>query len=215
MAKIKRTQAQICVDHFSCLSDGQIIEMDWMINSRSMSYRAIAEHIQNEWEHYTNLAPRTFTDRIYGYNRHVLKPKLLIQVGDVDVYKELLAIKNKIDVLREFAIIISQQKERVNRSLKTERMASDGKNFIHAANQSRRDIKLMADLLDKLARIQLETGILKKAPRVISGEFKRNNDDDPANITFRIDKNFMDNLDKIEGELRDVVDFEEIEQSLH
>ncbi len=52
-ANRKRSKAQIYADHFSCLNGKQILEMDWMINSRSMSYGAIAERMQNEWGHYT------------------------------------------------------------------------------------------------------------------------------------------------------------------
>lgn len=215
----KKSKRQLTEEYFSCFTESQLLEFDYMINNGPV-YKDIIKIIQDEWGCFEGRAQKTLLLKMYDYNTLVLKPKLAVQVEGMDVYKELLALKDKIDSLKEYTVLVLHQKERLDRILAVEKMigtiSEDGmsKNMKEMSSQARREIKLMGDLLEKLANIQMKTGVLKVAPRLISGEIAKDDDRDPQKITFKIREDFMDHMDEIKAELIDVIDLEEIEQSV-
>lgn len=215
----KKSKRQLTEEYFLCFTETQALEFDFMINNGPV-YKEIIKIIQDEWGHFEGRTQKTLLLKMYDYNTLVLKPKLAMQVEGVDVYKELLALKDKVDSLKEFTILVLHQKERLGRTLSFEKMLVDtsdegmSKNTKEVAAQARKEIKLMGDLLEKLANIQMKTGVLKVAPRLISGEIVKDDDRDPQKITFKIREDFMDHMEEIEAELIDVIDIKEIERSV-
>ena len=129
-------------------------------------------------------------------------------IDDVDVYKELLALKGKVDTVKEFTVLVLNQRVRLRRMLKVEdktvQSQSEGmmsKEHKDLSSQIRKEIKVYGDLLEKLANIQMKTGALRVAPKTISGEFTKDGDKETSKITFKIEENFMEHLADIEGEL--------------
>lgn len=199
--KPKLSTADRLRNYFSVLKEHELIEFEMMLN-KGDTIPEIVKRLQDQWGYFKDISARTLEDKLSAYNTHVLKPKMLAVIDDIDVYKETLAMVEKIDVVKEFSVLLMQQKIRVERILKIER-------FLNSADTSgkskdisaavRKEIKIMGDLLEKVANLQLETGLLRRAPKVISGEFI-GDDKDPKSIKFNITEQFISTLDQIAKE---------------
>ena len=123
------------------------------------------------------------------------------------MYNTLLTLKDKVNTIEEFTLIVLQQKKRVERLLAAENeiyLTTGQRPPNDLAAMSRKELKLLADTLEKLAKIQLETGVLKRAPKFISGEFQRSDEKDPKKIQFQITENFFETLDAIDVEFKEI-----------
>lgn len=192
------------IHYFSCLKDHELTEFEFML-SKGDSHAAILQVMRDDWGHFVNLADRTVKDKISQYSTFVLRPKTLSAVQDIDVYKDAIEKAASINAAQEMSILVIQQKTRVERILKIETLyhagAADTKDVSASA---RKEVKILADMLEKLAKVQLETGALRRVPRFISGEFQASTEKDPMKLTFNIAQNFMDTLKVIEGEFSDI-----------
>lgn len=216
MAKIKTrkrmTSKEKFEGYFSDFKEADMIQVDHMMTQSEYTCEEVASYIKNELNYFIcEGSIRTIQDKLYGYNKHILKPKVLGEIDDIDVYKELLSLKGKVDVMRELTVLILHQKERLRRILAAEtRVASKekegdmGKAHKDLAAQARREIKELRELLEKLATIQMKTGVLKVAPKLISGEFIKDDEKDISRLKFVLREDFMENLDAIEGEFSDL-----------
>lgn len=224
MAKIKKGvnpkkkgKYEKAVSYFSVLKATDLVEFEYMIQS-GITYEEIFKFLQ-DLGHFEGRSYRTIRDMISLYNNKVLKPKVLATVDTVDIYKELMVLKGKVNSLKEYSVLVVHQKIRLNKIIEMEKLVttdSDGvitKTGRQIAYQVRSEMKLMGDLLEKLASIQMKTGVLKVAPRFISGEMIKD-ENDPFKMTFQLREDFMENLDAIEAELIDVVDLEEIRRDV-
>lgn len=213
MAKInknKSTDKEKYEKYFSKLSEADRIQVDHMITQSEYTYEEIAKVIQNDLNKCKEVTIRTLKDNLYKYNRYVLKPKILGEIDNIDVYKELLALKGDVDAMKELNVLYYHQRERLRRILLAETTAAtegrDGfmsKTHKDLAAQARREIKEARELLEKIANIQMKTGLLKVAPKLIHGEFTKDSEKDITKMTFKLSEGFMDHLDVIEGELFD------------
>lgn len=194
----KRTRAEKTHDYFQHLTEDELIELDFMFNS-GMSVRKVALEAQAIGL-FPHITPRTLGDRLWDYKKYVFEPKILGKIENIDVYSKLLALKGDVDVIDEYTHLIQQQKERLQRRLKFEQLREleAGGDAGKLADSVRREIKMMGDLLEKLAKIQLETGAIKRAPKTIN--FTR--DDEAKQLTLT--ENYEQVLDAID------VQFDEI-----
>lgn len=224
MAKIKTKKKGVLSDqekhinYFSEIPESDMLQVEHMILQDTYSYADVAMFIQKELKYRTDITERTLRDQLYGYNKFVLKPKVLGQITDFDVYKKLLALKGDVDAAEELTVLVLQQKERMNRILQAEQMAalqddSGSMSKVHRdiAAQARREIKLMGDTLEKLVNLHMKTGVIKVAPRYISGSINQDDEKDPTKLTFKLTENFMSHMEDIESEVIDVIDIKEIE----
>ena len=225
MAKIKKfkkkkgttlTTYENVLNYFSVLKDVDIIEMEYRLQSGELQGDVLKWLQSKGYFVYAKLI--TMRTHFGRYNRYILKPKMLASVDTVDIYKELMVLKEKIDSLKEFSVIVVQQKQRLNRMIQMERtieLDNEGqltKVGREMAYQVRKEIELMGSLLEKLANLQMKTGVLKVAPKFISGEILKD-ENDASKIVFRLREDFMEHMEDIEAELLDVVDLEEIKQN--
>lgn len=185
-------------DYFKEFTEAELLQIEFMLNN-SEKYDDIVDIIQNKFQKKTNTSAAYLKARLSLYNKKILKPKLFTQIDNVDVYKELLALKTKVDSLKEFTVLVLTQKKRLERALKLELISGVSERY------TRQEVKLMADILEKLAKLQMETGILPRAPRVISGEFGFD-EQDPSKLTYQVTESFMQALDALDAEYIDVQD---------
>ncbi len=198
-------RAELVVNYFSVLNPQQAIELDYLIQKGTTQWELVSI-LQKEWNVFTDIKPKTLRDRISEYNTHVLKPKIIAGAENIDVYKELMVLKDKVDSVKEFTLLVLQQKQRLERALVVERQLAVAGLAPpkETSTTARKEIKLMADILERLAKIQLETGALKRAPKFISGEFQQS-EDDPTKLKFEITENFAQVLESIDVEFKDVL----------
>jgi hypothetical protein len=188
------------------LDQHQLLQLEYMIH-KGDSRADIVSVIQNEWKKFVQNGERTLAEKISEYNKYVLKPKLIAKVDDKAMYNTLLTLKDKVNTIEEFTLIVLQQKKRVERLLAAENeiyLTTGQRPPNDLAAMSRKELKLLADTLEKLAKIQLETGVLKRAPKFISGEFQRSDEKDPKKIQFQITENFFETLDAIDVEFKEI-----------
>jgi len=188
----------LLADYFKEFTESEILQIDFMLNN-SERLEDIVEVIQKKFNKKTHTSNQYLSKRLSLYKRNILQPKIFTQIQDVDVYKELLALKTKVDSMKEFTVLVLTQKKRLERALKLELIAGVSERY------ARQEVKLMADILEKLAKLQMETGILPRAPRVVSGEFEFD-EQDPSKITYQVTESFMKALDDIETEYKDITD---------
>ena len=73
--------------------------------------------------------------------------------------------QTSISALKEFEEIVVLQKGRVLKSLAQEEKTP----FINQMTSG--EIRLLGEVVDKLARLQMDTGVIKRAPKTIQGQF--------------------------------------------
>ncbi len=180
-----------------------MLELDLLMRRRVLLPK-IAEIIQKEWGYFGHLSPPWFVQKISAYHKHVFKQKVFKEdPTKTQEIKKVLDLSEKIDVLKELGILVLKQKARADRALEleSELKESKGITFKDASSAARKEVKLFSDLLISLADIQMETGILRRAPKQITGEFVED-EKDPTKMNFKVTTEFMETLDLI-GKLVD------------
>jgi hypothetical protein len=183
------------------LSDEQLFDLELMLNN-SERIMDIVREMQESRGAFIGVSPRYLRDKIIEYNTHVVKPGITKKFKvSVPEYREALAIGGAVDVLKELSELALQQERRVDRAMDAERNSPRSR---EASSSARKEIKLMGDILQSYAKLQMDTGALRRAPKTISGEYINNDDEkDPYKITFKVTKEFLATLDEIGKELSD------------
>lgn len=207
-----RSEYERAIKYFSVLKDVELIEFEYRMSGGDKHYD-IYKWLQSKG-HFKYITFPSMRPNFGRYNKFVLKPKQLVAIDTMDIYNELMVLKEKIDSLKEFSLVVRQQKKRLNYMIEMERqieLNEDGgltKTGREMAYHVRSEIKLMGDLLEKIANLQMKTGVLKVAPKYISGELIKD-ENDPMKIMFHLREDFMDHMDAIEAELVDITDIDD------
>jgi hypothetical protein len=153
----------------------------------------LVERIQGEWKLMLDKKPETVRTILYRYNRGVTKKQTVKRVIDtVTVSKHV-----KVTTLTELADLCAKQKKRIEKALTMEDRAPL---LLEAAS---REMRLLKDMLRDLALLQIETGILARAPKTIQGMIS-----DPSGRTTQFawlesDENLLSALKEEAGMLDD------------
>lgn len=199
--------------YFSRLSEAQLAQFEAML-TRGGIYTDIIKVIKQEWKLFLDTSDRTLEDKIGRYNTHVMKPKLEYMTDSEkrqQLHAEVVKLEEVVDVNKDLVRLACIQKRRVERITGIENlMMVPGSTTVPTSitDEARKEIKVLADVLEKLAKVQLETGVIKRAPKFISGEIQRSDENDPLKLTFQLTENFIDTLNSIEGEYSKVLDAE-------
>lgn len=192
----------------SKMEQADILEMEYMLNKGS-TYAEIWDELKRRG-YFLEVTHRTISERLAQYKAHILKPRLIADLQDREIYNEIFAMRDKVDTLKEFTLLVLHQRGRVQRKVEMERkleMSGDPAGD-KISNQVRKEIKVLGDLLEKLAKIQLETGALKRAPKYLSGTFEQD-ENDPSKLRFEMKEDYMEILEAIDAEFVQIPESEE------
>lgn len=124
---------------------------------------SVAEWLQKELQVLTDLQPSSLKKNLERYRAADLKDRVVEELVEKlpvngGMGKALLAI----DEMERLLLI---QRGRVEKMLIREKMMPDGL----VLNQTKDEIRLLKDLAVELGKLQLETGVMRRAPKTLSG----------------------------------------------
>ena len=124
------------------------------------SVKTLVPVVQETWGLFPNKKPSTVSTILYRYNRDTVKKEAAARVlATVEKAGHL-----KVSSLLDMADLCEKQKQRVTKALDLEDKMSG-----LLTDQASDQIRLLSDMLGKLAYLQLETGLLQRAPKTVKG----------------------------------------------
>jgi len=214
------TKFQKATKFFSVLGEVHLVEFEHRLSSGD-KYPEIIKWLKG-LGYFNDKQSRTVIDAVSMYNTQVVKMRAIAAPTNVEAFKQIEELLDKVNALDETSELVIKQKHRLKYILELEKGATSstpegvltkaGKDLAH---QARKEIQLMSVLVEKLLDIQVKIGKVKLAPKFISGDIVQD-DSDPSKITFNIKEDFMENLQNIEHELglSNIIDVKEIEADL-
>ncbi len=142
-------------DAFIARLDAKLIDGD--------SARIVAEWIQGDEKVLTEVAPLTLKRMIDRYRSTALRGKAIERVAALQKHKPLGFVAKHIHAMAQLEELALTQKARLHKMLTLE----DGKPMLIGAASA--EVRLYKEILVDLARMQLETGVMHRAPRTVTG----------------------------------------------
>ena len=179
----------------------------------------IVRIIQDDWGELTDMLPGTAQRMLSRYKTEVHDPKVLLQADTLDAgtKKEIITrMRGQLDTLDEMKSLCIEQTARYKAmALKAEQTLT-AKNESQAAQEGER----LHRMLKELASLQMEAGIIPRAPRIVSAHvnFQRTAAEDAYYQDIEIRKNVMQKTRLVVEKMREkgeIVDaeFEEIDET--
>jgi predicted transcriptional regulator len=178
-------------EHVRTLPPERIEELDRALK-RGEPAGAMADRVQNEWGLKKDVKRDTLVRAINRYRLDVVAGGEVARLVEDKTPTQIAVIANKIDVMQELVDLVVRQRERLVKLYTTEKPMQGV--LLSQMNEAQRD---MAVMLDKLARLQLETGIMPRAPRTLTGETV---DEDGRVTRFRLDEDWGKLLEMARGD---------------
>lgn len=181
------------------LPEDKIAEVRQLIRKEGFSNAKIARRIQEEWGFHTDVVPATLTKAIQRYGKHMDKAALEHGLEKAGLLSRVADVTDKIDVIEEMADMALIQKGRVMKLYGKEAESP------LLLGQVSAEIMKYHTILKDLAGVQLETGMLKRAPKTTTGVMQgQGPDGDPRVVQFRMTEETAQVLDAIDAEFEHV-----------
>jgi hypothetical protein len=126
--------------------------------------------IQAEWKIWLDEKPATIKKRLERYRSSELKKRLVEQVAGATGGLRAATLAQRINAMDELEVLVGQQKVRFSKILQVE-SKSDSFLLKSATDEGR----LLKEMLVELGRLQLETGVLHRAPKKVTGKLTDGN----------------------------------------
>jgi hypothetical protein len=131
-----------------------------LLLTEGKSVKGLVSVVQGEWGLFTDKKPSTVQTMIYRYSRETVKKEAVQRVMATVERRGHV----KVSTLEDLADLCEKQKRRVIKA-----MALEDKMNGMVTDLANNQIRLLADMLSKLAFLQLETGLLPRAPKTVKG----------------------------------------------
>jgi hypothetical protein len=145
------------------LGPERVAEIDAML-AKGLPASRVTQVIQEEWGELTGDKPPSIKKMLERYRRSALREKMIAQVAGATRGISLSTLKKKLSAMEELEQLVLVQKGRFEKILARE----------HAGplllKQVTEEAKLLKDVLVDLGKLQLETGVLRRAPRTVTGQ---------------------------------------------
>ena len=166
------------------LGPDRVSQMDAML-FKGTPAKDVARFIQNEWKEYTDVKLGTLAQQINRYNKEVNVAQMAVATGtDVSDKKGMVShvkkVEAKFDTLQTLRNLVDQQSRRLNKiALKEQTLPT-------VLDTVRKEITLYAKLLDQLATLEMDLGILQRIPRKIAGNiFLQHGEGGPDDLAIK------------------------------
>jgi hypothetical protein len=121
--------------------------------------------IQNEWGRMREYKPGSLKTLLYQYSKHVVRPMMVDRVTRfADRRSPGGGTHLQISSLQELSALCEVQRVRVEKCL-----AAEQKKGAPINPQATEQIRLLTDMLHKLANLQIDVGLLPRAPKTVRG----------------------------------------------
>lgn len=147
------------------LGTDRMAQIDAML-FKGTAAKDVARFIQNEWKEYTDVKLGTLSQQVNRYNKEINVGAVAAVTGTVVDKKGMVThvkkVEAKIDTLQVLRNLVEQQQQRLNKIY----MKEEGLPTV--LDTVRKEITLLAKLLDQLATLEMDLGILQRIPRKIA-----------------------------------------------
>lgn len=185
--------------YINTLPEDKLAEVRRLIRLDGYSNPKIARTIQNDWGFHTDVATATLTKAIQRYSKFMERAALEHDLEQSGLLDRVAAVEDNIDVLEEMVRLCAIQKLRLMKVYARER---DSPMLLGSVSAEAMRYHTM---LKDMAAVQLETGLLKRAPKTTTGVLSSQvGDDDPNVIKFRITEETEEILKAIDVEFEHV-----------
>jgi hypothetical protein len=125
--------------------------------------RAVAQWLQEDAKLLTDMKPDTLKKTLERYREGHLRNKVLSRITEAQHTLALKTVQKRLNALDELEELVVIQRGRVDKMLMMEK---DKPILLKSTTD---EIRLLKEMLVDLGRVQMETGVLPKASRKISG----------------------------------------------
>lgn len=175
--------------------------------SDGISTMKVAEKIKDEWGECSGVKIVTLDKQVYRYRKEILEPKLeyVRQMSDREGISQSDAMKKfmtQVDVMDRLNMLINMQTVRIQRAFaKEDKNNKAGKGKLDPTIN--KELRPLTDMCRVLAGLQLETGVVRRVPKVVQGFFQNLSTNELQE--FRLEMTQNDETLKVLGELKDVI----------
>ena len=125
----------------------------------------VVDLIQQEWGDLDDMSAASVKKMLERYRGSELREKTLARIAGAQKMSEISVINHRLNALDEMDNLVRLQRARVEKILVRE---ADLPNGILLKDASF-EMRLLKDTLTDLGRLQLETGVLARAPKTVKG----------------------------------------------
>jgi hypothetical protein len=144
--------------------DEERIEQVNEMLSKGLPASQVAQVIQSEWGLLADLKPDSVKKMLERYRKTDLRECILAQVAGVTEGMHTTTLAKRVSALEELTDLATVQKGRYQKAVQLEA----GKPLL--LKQATEEGRLLKEILVELGRLQLDTGVLARVPRRITGQ---------------------------------------------
>lgn len=133
----------------------------------------MARWIQNDVGKLNDIKTESLKKMLERYRERELRRKTLERITNAQKNQSLAKIHKRLNAMETMAGLVEQQQLRVGRILAREDQLPSGLLLKDANNE----IRLLKDMLVDLGRLQLETGVLHRAPKKVMGSIMKDGEE--------------------------------------
>lgn len=149
-------------EKLNALGPERVAKIDDML-TRGLTARQVTIAVQNEWGVWTSDRPDSIKKMLERYRKTDLRAKLLAGVANATERQSAAVLRRKLNALDELNDLVGVQKERFEKVMMRERPTP------LLMKQASDEARLLKEMLVELGRLQLETGVLQRAPKKVRG----------------------------------------------
>jgi hypothetical protein len=170
----------------------------------------VATMIQQEWKIWTDIAPFTLEQLLRRYKDEVVFVQMAaaytrLQSKSGPAAQAYRLYNEQVNVLEELAAILDTQKARLIKILQKEEKSEE------VVEQIAVELNLLMKIVDKVGYYQLETGIMRRAPKQVKGSVTF--DSTTGAMRYKIQETYDPQLAKVLEQARRVIDGSYVESS--
>jgi len=140
----------------------RLTEIDRMLGRGNLP-RDVARLIQVEWGQLTEVKPDSVKKMLERYRKTQLREKVLAQLAGTNQVVRTATLQKRLNAMEEIQHLVAVQRGRFEKMLVREQA---GPLLLKQVSEEGR---LLKDMLVELGKLQLETGVLVRAPKKLTG----------------------------------------------
>lgn len=137
-----------------------------VIDSRLLegqSGKAVAAWIQDELKQLPEMKPDTLKKMLERYRKTHLRQRTLARLAGFNGDRATKFLVQRLNAMDELEKLAREQRGRLDKMLEFEKKGPTAMTAVSA------EVKLLKEVLTDLARVQLDTGVLHRAPKTVTG----------------------------------------------
>ena len=154
------------------LTEDQLGEIDSRLLEGEGAFK-IATWIQEEVGVLTDHKTQSLKKALERYRAKDLRRRTIERVSKAHHGTTLPKVHGKLNALENMIGLVENQQQRVGKLLKREADLPNGM----LIGDTKNEMRLLKDMLVDLGKLQLETGVLKRAPKTVTGSFTQNGEE--------------------------------------